>query len=87
MIEDLMKHLKTTFTIDEELVDELFRSPFFEDFEEINTAFDIKEHKQQATITGPYQMMQHYRLSICEFAHVGLTMTSKITVWISVTLS
>ena len=44
-----------TFTIDKELVDELFRSPFFEDLEEINTAFEIKKHKQQVTIMRPYQ--------------------------------
>ena len=55
LIEDLMKPLKTTFTIDEELVDESLRSPFFEDLEEINTAFEIKEHKQQVTIKKPYQ--------------------------------
>ena len=55
MIEDLMKHLKTTFTIDEELVDQSFRSPFFEDLEKINTVFEIKEHKRQVTITRPYQ--------------------------------
>ena len=30
MIEDLMKHQKTTFTANEELVIESFRSPFFE---------------------------------------------------------
>ena len=34
--EDLMKHLKTTFKINEELTDESFRSPFFEDLEEID---------------------------------------------------
>ena len=55
MIEDLLKQLKTTFTINEELADESFRSPFFEDLEEINTAFEIKEHKQQVTIRRPYQ--------------------------------
>ena len=44
MIEDIMKHLKTTFTIDKELVDKSFRSPFFKDLGEINTAFGIKFH-------------------------------------------
>ena len=33
MIKDLMKHLRMTFTINEELVDESFRLPFFEDLE------------------------------------------------------
>ena len=55
MIEDLMNHLKTTFTINEELFDESFRSPFFENLEEINTTFEIKEHKWQVTISRPYQ--------------------------------
>ena len=55
MTEDLMKHLKTTFTINKELVDKSFRWPFFEDLEEINTAYKIKKHKRQVTITRPYQ--------------------------------
>ena len=55
MIEDLMKHVKTTFTTNEELVDESFRSPFFEDLEEINSMFEIRERKWQVTITRPYQ--------------------------------
>ena len=55
MIKDKMKHLKTTFTIKEELVDETLRSPFFEDLEEINNTFEIGERKQQITITRPYQ--------------------------------
>ena len=29
MIEDLMKHIRTTFTINENLVDQSFRSPYF----------------------------------------------------------
>ena len=71
MIEDQMKHLKTTFTINEELVDESFRLPFFEDLEGINTAFDIKEYKQQVTITRPYQcgiaVYQLVKLRMLEF--------------------
>ena len=55
IIGDLMKHLQMTFTTNEELVDESFRLSFFEDLEEINTAFKIKEHKQQVTIMRPYQ--------------------------------
>ena len=48
-----MKHPKTTFITNEKLVDESFRLPFFEDLEEINSAF--REHKRQATIMRPYQ--------------------------------
>ena len=55
MIEDLMKHLKTTFTANEELVDKVFRLPFFEDLEEINGAFEIRESKQQVHIVRPYR--------------------------------
>ena len=47
IIEDLMKHQRTTFTTNEDLVDKAFRSPFFEDLEEINGAFEIKEHKRR----------------------------------------
>ena len=55
MIEDLMKHLKTTFTTNEELVDESFRSPFLENLEEIDGAFEIRERERQIAITCPYQ--------------------------------
>ena len=53
MFDDQMKHIKTTFTIDEELVDETFRSPFSDGLEEINIVSE--ECKQQVTITRPYQ--------------------------------
>ena len=55
MIKDLMKHLKTTFTINEKLVDKAFRLLFFEDLEEINIMFEMKECKHQVTIMTPYQ--------------------------------
>ena len=71
MIEDLMKHLKTTFTIDEELVDESFRLPFIEDLEEINTKYEIMERKWQVTIKRPYQcgiaVYQLAKLRMLEF--------------------
>ena len=45
--------------------------PFFEDLEEINTAFEIKEHKRQVTITKPYQcsiaIYQLTKLHMLEF--------------------
>ena len=55
MIEDLIKHIKTTFTGKEDLVDKSFRSPFFENLEQINGAFEIKERKRKVNITRPCQ--------------------------------
>ena len=55
LIEDLIKHMKTTFTSKEDLADQSFRSPFFEDLEQINGAFEIKERKRKVNITRPYQ--------------------------------
>ena len=48
-------HIRTAFTINEDLVDKAFRSPFFEDLEEINGVFVIKERKRRVNITRPYQ--------------------------------
>ena len=42
MIEDLIRHLSTTFTTDERKVDEALRSPFFADLEEIGGAYEMK---------------------------------------------
>ena len=47
MIEDLMQHQRTKFTTNADLVDQSFRSPFLVDLEEINGAFEIKEHKSE----------------------------------------
>ena len=55
MIEDLMRHIKTTFTTNEDLDDQSFRSPYFEDFEKINRAFEIKEDKKRVNIMRAYQ--------------------------------
>ena len=55
MIEDLMRHLRTILLTDEDLVDQSFRSPFFEDLEEINWAFEIKECKRRVNIMRLYQ--------------------------------
>ena len=54
VIEDLIRHLRTIFMTNEDLVDQSFRSPYFEDLEEINGAFEIKEHKRRVNITRPY---------------------------------
>ena len=71
MIEDLMKHQRTTFTANEDLVDQSFRSPYFEDLEEINGAFGIKERGRQVNIMRPYQcgiaIFQLAKLQMLEF--------------------
>ena len=52
MIENLEKHMNTKFTKDEKLIDEIFRSPFFEDLEEINEGvFEVRQRKRKVTIT------------------------------------
>ena len=55
MIEDVVRHLSTTFTTDGNEVDMALRSPFFEDLEEIGDAYEIKERKRKVEITRPYQ--------------------------------
>ena len=50
-----MKHIRTTFTTNENLVDQSFRSSYLVDLKEINGAFEIKEHKKRVNITRPYQ--------------------------------
>ena len=71
MIEDLIKHMKTIFTSKEDLVDQSLRSPFFEDLEQINGAFEIKERKRKVNITRPYQcgiaVYQLAKLRMLEF--------------------
>ena len=47
MIKDLMKHERMTFTTNEDLVNQSFRSPFFEDCEEIHGAFEIRERANE----------------------------------------
>ena len=47
MIENLEKHISTKFTTDEKLIDNIFRSPFFEDLEEINAGvFEVRQRKK-----------------------------------------
>ena len=71
MIEDLTKHVRVTFTRDEDSVDKAFRSPFFKDLEEINEAFEISERKRRVSITRPYQcgiaVYQLAKLRMLEF--------------------
>ena len=71
MIEDMIKHIKTTFTSKEDLVDQSFRSPFFQDLEQISGAFEIKERKRKVNITRPYKcgiaVYQLAKLRMLEF--------------------
>ena len=72
MIENLEKHISTKFTTDEQLIDKIFRSPFFEDLEEINAGvFEVRQRKRQVTITRPYQcgiaVYQLAKLRMLEF--------------------
>ena len=72
MIENLEKHMNTKFTTNEKLIDEIFRSPFFDDLEEIsNGAFEVRQRKRQVTITRPYQcgiaVYQLAKLRMLEF--------------------
>ena len=72
MIENLEKHISTKFTTDEKLIDHIFRSPFFEDLEEINEGvFEVRQRKRKVTITRPYQcgiaVYQLAKLRMLEF--------------------
>ena len=71
-IENLEKHMTTKFTKDEKLIDKIFRSPFFEDLEEIsNGVFEVSQRKRRVTITRPYQcgiaVYQLAKLRMLEF--------------------
>ena len=72
MIENLEKHMNTKFTTNEKLIDEIFRSPYFDDLEEIsNGVFEVRQRKRQVTITRPYQcgiaVYQLAKLRMLEF--------------------
>ena len=57
MIENLEKHISTKFTTDEKLIDEIFRSPFFEDLEEINEGvFEVRQRKKTSDNNTPLSM-------------------------------
>ena len=72
MIENLEKHMNTKFTTDEKLIDEIFRSSYFDDLEEIsNGVFEVRQRKKRVTITRPYQcgiaVYQLAKLRMLEF--------------------
>ena len=72
MIENLEKHMNTKFTTDENLIDKIFRSPYFDDLEEVGEGtFEVRQRKRQMTITRPYQcgiaVYQLAKLRMLEF--------------------
>ena len=72
MIENLEKHMNTKFTTNEKLIDEIFRSPFFDDLEEISEGvFEVSQRKKRVTIKRPYQcgiaVYQLAKLRMLEF--------------------
>ena len=72
MIENLEKHMNTKFTKDEKLIDEIFRSPYFDDLEEISEGvFEVRQRKRPVIITRPYQcgiaVYQLAKLRMLEF--------------------
>ena len=72
MIENLEKHMNTKFTTDEKLIDEIFRSPYFDDLEEISEGvFEVSQRKRRVTIKRPYQcgiaVYQLAKLRMLEF--------------------
>ena len=71
MIEDLGRHKKTKFTLEEWVVDKALRSPFFDDLEEIGGAYEIKELERTVMIKRTYQcgiaVYQLAKLRMLEF--------------------
>ena len=71
MIEDLGRHKKIRFTLEERVVDNVLRSPFFDNLEEIGEAYEIKESKRTVVIKRPYQcgiaVYQLVKLRMLEF--------------------
>ena len=72
MIENLEKHMNTKFTTNEKIIDEIFRSPFFDDLEEISEGvFEVSQRKRRMTIKRPYQcgiaVYQLAKLRMLEF--------------------
>ena len=71
LIEDLERHTNTRFTSKESDVDTALRSAFFEDLDEIDIAYEIRERKRQIQIKRPYQcgisVYQLAKLRMLEF--------------------
>ena len=56
MIEAVEKHTSTVYTKDEKLVDRALRSAFFEDLDEIGSAYELESRKPRVKITRPFQI-------------------------------
>ena len=71
MIEDKGRHKRTRFTREGRVVDKPFRSPFFDNLEEVGGAYEIKESKRTVMIKRPYQcgiaVYQLAKLRMLEF--------------------
>ena len=71
IIEDVTRHTNTFFTTDENKVDIAYRSPFFDDLEEVGDAYEVKERKRKVEINRPYQcgiaVYQLAKLRMLEF--------------------
>ena len=71
MIEDLSRHKSTKFTLEEKGFDKAFRSPFFDNLEEIGGAYEIKEFKRTVMIKRTCQcgiaVYQLAKLRMLEF--------------------
>ena len=71
MIEDLGRHKSMKSTLKEVVVDKALRSPFFDNLEEIEGAYEIKELQRNVVIKRPYQrgvaMCQLKKLRMSEF--------------------
>ena len=66
MIENLEKHMITKFTTDEKLIDEIFRSPYFDDLEEISEgAFEVQT-AEKASDNNTALSMWNCCLPTCE---------------------
>ena len=68
MIEDLERHSSINFTTSQKEVDKCFRSPFFEDLDEINGVYQIKMRKRKVSIGCPYQC----RIAIYQLAKLRM---------------
>ena len=73
MIEALERHTNVSYTKDEKTVDIVLRSPWFEDLNEISSAYEITSRKPRITIHRPFQIgiavYQLAKLRILEFYH------------------
>ena len=66
MIEDLGRHKTTKHTREERIVDKSLRSPLFDNLEEIDGAYEIKEFKRTVMTKRPYQCgVAVYQLASC----------------------